>query len=455
MDLLDQDAGTQLRALSTRDISGPELMAATLDRIETRNGCNAIVSLRDRDALMEEAAAPRPGPLSGLPMAVKDLAETAGIRTTFGHPHFADYVPSQDSPMVARLKDAGAIIIGKTNTPEFGLGSHSYNPVHGVTRNPWDKSRSAGGSSGGAGAALAARMVALADGSDMMGSLRNPAAWANVYGMRPSYGLVPNAPVGDVFLHQMSTDGPMARTPDDLELLLSVMARTDAAHPHSRSGYIPADRRSLKIGWTGDWGGHLPLETAVLGLCEGALQTLSDLGHDMIEIDPPFDADALWQSWTTLRSWSIAEKLRPLWTDAFAAQSKPELVWEVERGLSLSAAEVHAASVTRSRWFATVQMLDVDMLAMPATQLMPFDADLDWPREVAGRTMDTYHRWMECVIPASLAGLPAASVPAGFDDGLPGGLQVVGKFGADADLIALMKDYHRVAPHALRSPLED
>ena len=189
--MIDHDATHQLAALRAGTITPRELMAETLDRIDQANpAVNAIVALRDRDALLAEAEAAPPGPLQGLPMAVKDLADTAGIVTTYGSPAFRDHVPAADSPMVARLRRAGAVIIGKTNTPEFGLGSHSYNPVYGVTRNPYDLTRSAGGSSGGAGAALAARMVALADGSDMMGSLRNPAGWNNVFGFRPSYGLV-------------------------------------------------------------------------------------------------------------------------------------------------------------------------------------------------------------------------------------------------------------------------
>ncbi|MGV3694723.1 MAG: amidase family protein, partial [Paracoccus marcusii] len=223
--MITGDATSQLKALRAGSIDAVGLMALTLDRIAATNpSINAVVALRDRDTLLAEAAQAPAGPLQGLPMAVKDLADTAGIATTYGSPAFRDHVPVADSPMVARLRRAGAVIIGKTNTPEFGLGSHSYNPVYGVTRNPYDLSRSAGGSSGGAGAALAARMVALADGSDMMGSLRNPAGWNNVFGFRPSYGLVAPSNPGDLFLSQLSTEGPMARSIRDLELLLAVQS---------------------------------------------------------------------------------------------------------------------------------------------------------------------------------------------------------------------------------------
>lgn len=227
-DLPDRDALTLSRMIAAREVSAAELMAATLDRIAAANGAiNAVVSLCDRDTLMAEAqaadAAPRAGWLHGLPMAIKDLADTAGIATTLGSPLFADHVPEADCGMVARLKSAGAIVIGKTNTPEFGLGSHTVNPVHGATRNPYDPALTAGGSSGGAAAALAARMVAVADGSDMMGSLRNPAAFCNVYGFRPSWGRVPADPVADTYLHRLATEGPMARTVGDLAARLGTM----------------------------------------------------------------------------------------------------------------------------------------------------------------------------------------------------------------------------------------
>ncbi|WP_197054815.1 amidase family protein [Paracoccus sp. PAMC 22219] len=312
--MITGDATSQLAALRAGTIDAQHLMALTLDRIETANpAINAIVALRDRDTLLAEAARAPAGPLQGLPMAVKDLADTAGITTTYGSPAFRDHVPVADSPMVARLRRAGAVIIGKTNTPEFGLGSHSFNPVYGVTRNPYDLSRSAGGSSGGAGAALAARMVALADGSDMMGSLRNPAGWNNVFGFRPSYGLVAPSGPGDLFLSQLSTEGPMARSIRDLELLLAVQSAHDPMHPHSSGPYCPAPPGGrLRIGWLGDWGGAYAMEPGVLDLCQDAVQVLADLGHDVMPMAPPFSAAALWEAWTTLRSWTIAGSLGPL-----------------------------------------------------------------------------------------------------------------------------------------------
>ena len=445
MSLTDRTALSLVNGMRAGVIRPVDLMAETLDRIAASD-LNAVVSLRDRDALLVEATSPRPGPLSGLPMAIKDLADTAGVRTTYGHPAFADHVPSTDSPMVARLKAAGAIVIGKTNTPEYGLGSHSYNPVHGVTLNPWNRSRTAGGSSGGAGAALAARLVPLADGSDMMGSLRNPAAWNNVFGMRPSFGLVPNAPLGDGQMHVLSTDGPMARTPDDLELLLSVMAARDPLVPGSSGPYRPRPPRPLRIGWLGAWGGAFPVEDGVLGLCEVALDGIA------APMDVPFEMARLWESWTTLRSWSIAEKMRPLWTDGFAAQSKPEMQWEMERGLSMTLNDITRASAIRADWFRRHAALDVDVIALPAAQCFPFEATLDWPRTIAGRPMDTYHRWMEVVVPASLIGAPAICVPVGFRNGLPMGVQLIGKRGMDSDLIHLARQMHAARPWSDQRP---
>lgn len=430
------DAGRLLKEMRAGRVDARDVMAQTLDRIAASD-LNAVVSLRDRAALMAEAADPRPGPLSGLPMAVKDLADTAGLRTTYGHPAFADHVPPTDGPTAAALRCAGAILIGKTNTPEFGLGSHTYNPVHGTTLNPWDRTRSAGGSSGGAGAALAARLLHLADGSDMMGSLRNPAAWNNVFGLRPTHGLVPSAPGSDPILHPLSTEGPMARTPDDLELLLSVLAPT----------YAPKAALSPRIGWLGDWGGAYPVEEGVLALCETALDGLAD------PLAPPMKAEDLWHSWTVLRSFSIWQKMKPLWTDAFAAASKPALHWEVMQGRALTLDDVVEASRLRATWARLMEALPVDVIALPSAQCFPFDATHDWPRTVAGVTMDTYHRWMEVVIPASLIGLPALSVPVGLRNGLPMGVQLIGKRGMDSDLIHLARRMHEARPWADREPL--
>ncbi|MDF0600050.1 amidase [Psychromarinibacter sp. C21-152] len=453
-DVLDLSALELSGMLERRELSVPELVGLTLDRIEAVNpAVNAIVSLRDRSPLLAEAMvanrSPRRGWLHGIPVAVKDLVATEGIATSYGSAIFEDFVPAADDLLARRLKDAGAILIGKTNVPEMGLGSHSYNPVHGVTRNPYDPSRSAGGSSGGAAAALATRMVSVADGSDMMGSLRNPAGWNNVYGHRPTHGLVPGDPVGEMVLHPLSTNGPMARCPRDLAALLEVLAGPDPLQPVGavfEAGDLAADLRGRRIGWLGDWGGAWPVEPGILELCEGALRVFADLGCAVEPLAPPFSADALWESWVTLRHWAVAGKHGALYDDPEArALMKPELVWEIERGRALANADILAASALRSEWYrAAARMFQsYDAVAMPTAQLWPFPAEWDWPKEIAGQGMDSYHRWMECVVPVSLIGLPCTALPAGFGaQGLPGGLQLAGPRGADRALLQMAEAYH-------------
>lgn len=452
--MIKADATGQLAAMRSGTISPQELMEETLDRIGVVNpDINAIVALRDRKTLLEEATRAPVGPLQGLPMAIKDLAETAGITTTYGSPVFKDHVPAHDCAMVARLRKAGAVIIGKTNTPEFGLGSHSYNSVYGVTRNPYGQSRSAGGSSGGAGAALASRMVALADGSDTMGSLRNPAGWNNVFGFRPSYGLVADGDSGDTFLSQLSTDGPMARSIRDLELLLRIQSEYDPRHPHSSGPYRPSMKaEKMKIGWLGNWGGAYAMEPGVLDLCEKAVRALEDLGHEVQIMPPPFSAEALWEAWTVLRSWAISVKHAPLLKHPHD-MLKPELHWEIERGLALRTEDIQRASAIRSDWFRYTAGMQVDILALPSAQMFPFDAALHWPDRIGATSMDTYHRWMEVVIPASFTGLPALSVPAGFGSaGLPMGLQLIGHRGQDGEVLALGRDYETATDWIQREP---
>ncbi|MEH6359221.1 MAG: amidase [Amylibacter sp.] len=462
------DSITSMSATSLRDaqrenkVSVPEIAMAYLDRIEAVNPkVNAIISMRSRADILTEAQNMQNtdghGQLHGLPIAIKDLRETKGIATTYGSPIYKNNMPTKDCLMVARLRAAGALIIGKTNTPEFGLGSHSYNPVHGITVNPYDLTCSAGGSSGGAGVALAAGMLPIADGSDMMGSLRNPAGWNNVYGFRPSYGLVPDEPVGDSFLNQLSTSGPMARTVKDLELMLQVIGVPDARLPHAINPFTGMGDKPIKgtkIGWIGDWDGYYPIEGGVLELCTDGLDTLSDLECEIQTVTPPFAPEDIWQAWVTLRNFAMASSYVKLFENPTTHDLlKPEMQWEIECGLALSARDVHDASLISSQWFRTVALMDVDMLALPSAQMFPFDAILHWPKQVAGRTMDTYHRWMEVVIPASLIGLPALSVPVGFGDGgLPMGLQLIGKRGRDAQVLRLGHAYHEVTQYPQKHP---
>ncbi len=460
--LAASDLSTRLRL---REVSARDVMTAYLDRIETLNpDINAIISLRPREELLAEADAadfaPASGPLHGLPVAVKDLVATKGIRTTWGSPLYADHVPEADDRLALRLRRAGAILIGKTNVPEFGAGSHSFNPVFGVTRNPYDHTRTAGGSSGGAAAALAMRMVPIADGSDMMGSLRNPAAFCNVYGFRPTWGLIPDDAEGDLYLHRLATDGPMARCPRDLALLLSALAGPDPKMPYEvavpdLSALDVEALQGARIGWLSNWSG-VPYEEGVLDTCEAALAEMTTLGATVETLPPPVPRDEVWESWTTLRSWAIAAGKADLWNDPKKRQYiKPELQWEIERGNAMSALKVDRASRIRSRLNLAFADLfgSYDALAIPSAQVWPFPADWRWPESVGGVAMDSYHRWMECVIPVSLTGLPAVSVPAGFgENGLPTGITLFGPRNADRRILSLADHWHLATDWPNRRP---
>ena len=454
--LTDMSARDVSQKMAAGEITAVELMRATLDQIAIWNGTvNAIVSLRDEADLMAAAAqadaSARKGWLHGIPVAVKDLVMTKGIRTTLGSPIFADHVPDKDDLLAARLKADGAILIGKTNTPEFGLGSNTFNPVHGITPNPYDRSRSCGGSSGGAAVSLACRMTAVADGSDMMGSLRNPAAWNNVYGMRPTIGVVPDEPKSDYFLHPLATLGPMARCPEDIAWLLQTLSgpdprQVDGVDFDASAMDLTPDVKGKRIGWLADWGGALPYEDGIVDLCASALDVYRDLGAIVEPVEAPFPSEKIWNSWTTLRSWAIAAGRQEEWEDPEKrAKFKADVHWEVERGRGFSAMELHNASVDASSWFRRAAELfqTYDALVLPCAQVWPFTTDMIWPKEIAGRKMDTYHRWMEAVLPVSLIGLPAVNLPAGFGAaGLPMGMQIFGPRGSDLRMLELAQAYH-------------
>ena len=457
-------------AIRARHLSCREVMLAHLDRIDRYNpAANAIVSLRPREELLAEADERDAqlahgeilGWMHGLPHAVKDLAHVRGLPTSFGSPMMAGNIAVQDQLTVERMRRAGAIIIGKTNVPEFGLGSHSFNPVHGVTRNAYDPSRSAGGSSGGAAVALALRLQPVADGSDFGGSLRNPAAWNNVFGLRPSAGRVPSWPATEGFVSQLSTDGPMARTVTDLALLLSTLAGRDARAPLSLEDKpevfaqpLAADPKGLRIGWLGDYARSLPMEPGVLAVCQQGLDRLSEIGCRVEEAKLPVSREQIWDTWLGIRHWLVMNSLLPFYNDPDRrAQLKPEAVWEVEGGLRMSAADTLRASSQRSTLYQAFLGLfsRFDALVLPSAQCFPFPAEWRWPQEIDGTAMDTYHRWMEVVFPASLAGCPTISVPAGFGGAadLPMGLQIIAPPRQDLALLRLAHAYEQAAAPVL------
>jgi amidase len=453
--------GVQLSdAIRTRQVSCVEVMGAFLDQIERFNpNVNAIVSLRPREALLAEARARDDqlgrgeylGWMHGFPQAVKDLAPVRGIPFVQGSPVFRDFLPEADAIFVERMRRAGSIFVGKTNTPEFGLGSHTFNPVFGPTLNAYDQSRSAGGSSGGAAVALALRMLPVADGSDHGGSLRNPAAFNNVFGFRTSYGRVPSEG-RDVFTPAMGVIGPMARSVPDLAMLLSIQAGFDPRVPLSIredpkifAGSLERDFRGVRLAWLGDFGGYLPFEPGVLELCRAALAAFEALGCVVQEVLPDYPVEKVWQNWLKLRAWQTRAALKPLYDDpAKRAQMKPEAIWEVENGAALTADDLAAASAERTLWYQAVLRLfeRYDYLLLPSAQVFPFAVETPWPKEVAGRAMDTYHRWMEVVIPVTMSGCPALNVPVGFGpSGLPMGLQIVGPAQGELACLQLAQAY--------------
>ncbi len=479
--LADLSASELSRLVERREVSCREVVTAHLDRIEELNPVvNAVVAQRPREDVLADAdahdallaAGERRGWLHGLPVAVKDLNDAAGLPTSAGF--LRDARPATtDALVVARMRAAGAIVVGKTNTPEFGLGSHTYNGVHGTTLNAWDQTRTAGGSSGGAAVAVALRMLPLADGSDFFGSLRNPTGWNGVYGLRPTFGRVPS--VGDeVFVSQGGTDGPVARTAEDLRRLLHTMSGPDLRAPLSLGEPLAdpdaprADVTGRRVAWLGDLGGYLPVEPEVLDVCRRALHSLEDLGMDVVERDtlPAHgtfrSVEDLWPTWLTWRHWLAGSGLLPAYqVPGVRDRLKPEARFEVE-GLvgsegvpPMTGAEAYAVHRRRSDLLRSVLELfeEVDHLVLPTAQLFPFDATLDWPHEVAGRAMSSYHRWMEVCALATLVGAPALAMPAGLSaDGLPIGLQVISRPRDDDALLDLAAAWEEVTEHHLRRP---
>jgi len=449
------------RAIHLKQVSCEEVMQSTIERIDRLNPLsNAIVSLQEPELLLAQARecdaqlarGKSMGWMHGMPQAIKDLSNAQGLRTTLGSPLMKDFVASEDGLMARRMKAAGAVVIGKTNSPEFGLGSHTFNEVFGPTRNAWDPSKSAGGSSGGAAVALAQRLLPVADGSDFMGSLRNPAGWNHVFGLRPSQGRVPMSPAQDVFIAQLGTEGPMGRHVRDVAMLLSVQAGPDPCCPLSLSGdpsvfagSLEMDPKGQRVGWLGNLQGYLPMEGGILDLCESALKSFSGMGCTVDEAQLGMPPEQIWQAWLVWRQALVGPRIAPfLVNPANRAHIKTEALWEHDQSLTLTGAQLMSASASRTRFYLSMLQLfeKFDVLAMPVAQVWPFDVSLRWPQSIEGQSMDTYHRWMEVVIYATFAGLPSISVPAGFGaNGLPMGLALIGKPQGDWDLLKLAHAY--------------
>jgi amidase len=442
-------AREQARLVRTREVSSRELVQAHLDRIAAVDPLlNAVVTVVPEAALAEADAADRAigagaplGPIHGLPIAIKDLEDVAGVRTTYGSPLFAHHVPDADSPLVARLRRAGAVVVGKTNTPEFGAGSQTFNPVFGPTRNPHDLARTAGGSSGGAGAAVAAGLVPFADGSDLGGSIRNPAAFCGIVGLRPTPGRVPD-PDGWPW-DPRAVHGPIARDAADTALLLQAMAGPDPRVPISLpeppeafAAPLPTDVRGLRIAWS-ERLGDLPVESAVTAALASQRAALEALGCVVEDVEP--DLRAADEAFEVLRALGYMDAL------ADQAVAHPELLkatvlGEVRDGLALTGPQVARALTLQADVLHAMRgLLDrYDALALPSAQVVPFAVELEWPREVAGAAMGSYIEWMRACSRITMSAHPAISVPGAHTPaGLPVGLQIVGRRGAELALLGL------------------
>jgi amidase len=460
LNIVNLDAIGLSRAIECKEISCEDVMTATLNQIEKINPrCNAIILLRDREELLQEARnadlGERKGWLHGIPIAVKDISNVKGIPTTMGGSRLSkNFVPNFDDPFVKNMKQAGAIIIGKTNTPENGLGSHTYNKRWGPTRNPFDLSKSAGGSSGGAGVAVATRMLALADGTDMMGSLRNPAGWNAIYSHRPTAGLIRGAKASkkNPLPYPTSTVGPMARTPSDCAMLLETMTNGG----FEASAVLDIEGKPdevVRIGWLGDWSKKLPMEDGVLELCRNALGELEVHGNASIEHVSAeiFPLEELWESWNTVRFATVGALFSETFNiDILLGNHSPikeELKWEIEQGMQVTNKDLLDA---KQNGIAYAKALDTafdsyDILALPSAQLFPFPLEWKWPNKVGGQSMDVYHRWMAVCVPVTFGGLPCSTIPAGFSKtGLPIGLQLFGRRFEDSKTLRLANAYHKI-----------
>ena len=462
---------TELAALVRgRELSAAELLAAHLAQIERLNPrVNAICTLGAEGATAAAAqldtalaAGADAGPLAGLPVVVKDLVDVAGLPTTCGSPIYRDAVAYHDDLMVQRMRAAGAVIVGKSNVPEFGAGSHTFNTVFGVTRNPYDLGRSAGGSSGGGAAALTSGMVAVADGSDYGGSIRNPPNFNSVVGLRPTPGRVPKVPGGvpprgDPW-ETLSVLGPMGRTVADAALLLSAIAGPDRRDPtaicESAAPFAKVAPRGLKgcrVAYSRDLG-MLPVEAAVSEAIERALPLLADLGCIVEQAHPDLSGGA--EAFDTIRALRFATDHAATLRD-HRNQLKDTVIWNIERGLALTSDQIVRAHQLRAEQFLRMSTFleRFDALILPVSQVVPFPVEVDWPRAIDGVPMATYIDWMQSCSLITMTSHPALSLPCGFTpEGLPVGAQIVGRYGGEADLLSFAAAWEAALAISSRRP---
>jgi amidase len=452
--------------IRTRKLSAREVMTAHLRRINHVNPkLNAIVARLDdsqclalADAADQKIARKEPlGPLHGLPIAFKDMEPAVGFPYTRGSTIYRNAMPKEDSVLVERLRKAGAIPIGKTNTPEFGMGSHTYNKVYGTTVNPFDPTKSAGGSSGGAGVALASGMLPIADGADNAGSLRKPGNFNNIVGMRPTVGLIPTAPTTLPFVG-FSVKGPMARSVADTAFLLSVMAGPDArdplcypSDPSAFKGTLERTFRGVRVAWCPDLGG-LPMDPGVRSVLAAQRKTFENMGCVVEDACPELiEADSIF---LTIRSFRSAATYGSL-LEQYRGQMKPEAVEEIEKGLSLKSSDLAQAMVQHGELLERMRRFQekYEFILCAVNQIPPFDASLDWPKSIDGVKMEHYIAWMKTAYWITTTFRPAISVPAGFTSaGLPVGIQIVGRHRADFALLQIAHAFEQSTRFGSRRP---
>ncbi|MGQ0651843.1 MAG: amidase [Betaproteobacteria bacterium] len=461
MDLCFTPARKLAQMLASRKVSATEVVQAFIAQIERVNPqVNAIVTFLPEQALAAAKKMDRSRKQSlygGLPIAYKDLVATKGVRTTYGSLAFKEHVPQEDAAVVERLSSRGVITLGKTNTPEFGAGSQTFNKVFGVTRNPYDPSKTCGGSSGGAAAAVASGMLPFADGSDLAASVRNPGNYCNVVGFRPTPGRISGYPEANAW-NTLSTLGAIARTVGDVAFLLAGMAGPDPRAPTSiaEAGEIflkklPRKFSRVKIAWSRDLGG-LPVEWEVTKVLEAQRKVFRDLGCVIEDAEPDFTGAT--ECFETLRAVGFMGRIGPLMKE-HRDKLKDTVIWNVEEGGRRSAADVARANGLRSAIFQRMRRFleTYDFMVCPVNQLPPFPAAVEWPREVAGQRMGNYLDWMKSCYYISVTAHPSISVPAGFTpQGLPVGIQIVGRYRDDFGVLQLAHAFEAATQTWKRRP---
>jgi amidase len=452
------------RARKASPLEAMQAIVAQVDRVNPR--VNAIVTLARESALAEARAATRSlsrrselPPLFGVPVVIKDLTTTQGIRTTYGSKIYADHVPSEDAAVVERLKAAGAIVLGKTNTPEFGAGANTFNAVFGATRNPWNLALTCGGSSGGSAVALATGMGPIAHGTDLGGSLRIPAAFCGVVGFRTTPGLVPVYP-RELAWDQLSVHGPMARTVADAALMLSVMVGPDDRSPISYAvdtrQFVKAVRKpsvkGWRIAWTPDLAGLIPVDSEVASVAERAARIFRNLGAAVKTASPDFsETNEIVLATRGLVMAALHGDKLTRWRE----QMQQGLVWNIEQGLRLTAQEIGRGEKLRTLlWYRVRQFFErYDLLVLPTVAVKPFAVEQPYPTEINGKPLENYIQWVFLTYAITLTGLPAISVPGGFTKGgLPVGLQIVGRRRQEAAVLTAAATFERAAPWADKIP---